>query len=119
MDPDRAIEIGQEAIMACLTLAAPFLLVGIVVAIVLGIIQSMTHTQDQTVSFVPKIILLGLTFIICLPWFSDRIVDYSRDWLESPRLMSIPNRVSSDPAENRSQYESVAGFEDPQQSDRR
>ena len=86
MNPDLAVEFGQEALMTSITLAAPFLIVGVIVAVVLGIIQSMTHIQDQTVSFVPKILLLAITAILCLPWCSEHLIEFSRQAFEKPRM---------------------------------
>lgn len=88
MPTERAIELGQEAVMTCLTLVAPILIVGIAIAIVLGILQSMTQIQDQTISFVPKIVLIAVTFLVCLPWCTERIVEYSREQLQRPKFMS-------------------------------
>lgn len=97
MPTERAIEYGQEAVLTCLTLVAPILLVGIVIAVVLGILQSMTQIQDQTVSFVPKIVVIAITFLLCLPWCTERLVDYSREQLERPKFM-----VPQSPQVNRS-----------------
>ena len=87
MEPDFAVEFGQEALMTSITVAAPFLIVGIIVAILLGVIQSMTHIQDQTVSFVPKILLLAVTATLCLPWCSEHLIEFSRQAFEKPRMM--------------------------------
>ena len=89
MNPDIAIEFGQEAALNSLTLVAPMLIVGILVAIVVGLLQSMTQIQDQTVSFVPKIVFIVLTFVFCLPWLSGRLIDYSKNLLERPHLMNL------------------------------
>ncbi len=90
MDPDIAVDFGREAVMLCLTLAAPVLIVGVVASIVIGIIQSATQIQDQAVSFIPKIALVGLTFVLCLPWMTERFVEYGRDLLEEPQFLKIP-----------------------------
>ncbi len=88
MQSEQAIEFGQEAIMTCLTLVAPILIVGIVIAILMGILQAMTQIQDQTVSFVPKIILIAVTFLVCLPWLTERMVDYSHDLFAKPMFVN-------------------------------
>lgn len=88
MNPELAIEFGQEAVWTGLSLAAPFLIVGVIVAIVVGILQSMTHVQDQTVSFVPKIFLLAVTAIFCMSWCTERLVDYSKFLYAKPRLLN-------------------------------
>ena len=96
MNPDIAIEYGQEAALQSLTLVAPLLIVGIVVAVLVGLLQSMTQIQDQTVSFVPKILCIALTFVLCLPWMSGRLIEYSKDLLERPRLINVNATSQSD-----------------------
>ncbi len=88
MNPDQVAELGQEAILTSLTVAAPFLIVGVVAAILLGIGQAMIHVQDQTVSFVPKLFLIAVTALICFSWCSERLVDYSRDLYKQPALQT-------------------------------
>ncbi len=95
MNPDLAIEFGQEAALNSLTLVAPMLIVGILVAIVIGLLQSMTQIQDQTVSFVPKIVFIVLTFVFCLPWLSGRLVDYSKELLERPHFLNLSSSTQN------------------------
>ena len=95
MNPDVVVEYGQEAALNSLTLIAPLLIVGILVAIVLGIMQSMTQIQDQTVSFVPKIVLIVLTFVLCLPWMTGRLVEYSKQLFEKPHLINVGSSEST------------------------
>lgn len=89
MHPDIAVEFGREAVLTCLTLAAPMLIVGILVAVVVGILQSITQVQDQTVSFIPKVVLVAVTFLMFLPWLSDRFIDYSRELFLRPGFVSV------------------------------
>lgn len=84
MNPEDIVEFGREAAMTCLTLSAPILIIGLVVGIIVGIIQSMTHVQDQTAAFVPKVVLIGLTFVVCLPWLADNLIQYSKTMFEKP-----------------------------------
>ena len=90
MGPESAIELGQEAVLVCLKIAAPILIVGVLVSVIIGLLQSLTQIQDQTISFVPKIILIGLTILLCLPWISETMVEFSHDLFSRPILMS-PN----------------------------
>ena len=89
MSSNDAIEIGREAVMVCLSVGAPILVVGLVIGIAIGVIQAMTHVQDQTVSFVPKIILMVVAMGCCLPWLADRMVDYGRQMLERPFVIQV------------------------------
>ena len=86
MNPDYAVDIGREAIIECLTLAAPVLLVAVIAAVSIGVIQSMTQVQDQSISFIPKIVLVAITILLCLPWLAGHFTDYSRELFRKPQF---------------------------------
>lgn len=78
MDAYTAVDLGREALMTALVLGAPVLLVGVAVALVVGLLQILTQIQDQTLSFVPKIIVMIAVLCACLPWLVQRLVEYSQ-----------------------------------------
>ena len=88
MDTQQIIELGREAVLAGLTFAAPMLIVALVVGIIAGILQSMTQVQDQSVSFVPKIVIAGMTFVFCLPWLCEKLTDYGTAMFQKPVFMA-------------------------------
>ena len=100
MQPETAIEFGREAILECLTLAAPILIVAVLAAIAIGIVQSMTQIQDQSISFIPKIVLVAVTILLCLPWLADHFSDYSREMFGKPQLGIHPQRPALDAQES-------------------
>ncbi len=59
--------------------SAPMLLSGMVVGLVISIFQSVTQIQEITLTFVPKILVVLLSFILFLPWMSDTLINYMRD----------------------------------------
>jgi len=77
MDSQIAVDLGREALMTAVIIGAPILLVGIVVALVVGLLQALTQIQDQTLSFVPKIVAMVAAVGLCLPWLVQRMVEYS------------------------------------------
>jgi flagellar biosynthetic protein FliQ len=81
MSPNEAIDLVRDAILMSLIVGAPLLLVGVVVGLAIGLIQALTQIQDQTVSTVPKLVAMTLAIIICLPWLTDRMVDYTKNLL--------------------------------------
>ncbi len=89
MSPQDALDLVRAAIVMSLILAAPLLVVGMVVGLVISLIQALTQVQDQTVSTVPKLFAIVLAMILCLPWMTDRMVEYSRDLFRD-----IPNHIS-------------------------
>ena len=65
--------------MMTLLIGAPVLLAAIVVGLVISIMQAVTQIQDQTISFVPKIVAMLVTLLIVLPWAMTRMIEYSTD----------------------------------------
>lgn len=65
--------------MVAMIVGAPVLLVGVVVGLLIGLLQALTQIQDQTVSFVPKIVTMAFVLVICLPWLIERMMTYSAD----------------------------------------
>jgi flagellar biosynthetic protein FliQ len=89
MTPNEAIDLVRDAILMSLIVASPLLLIGMVVGLGIGLIQSLTQIQDQTVSTVPKLVAMTIAIIICLPWLTDRMLEYSRNlYREIPPHMS-------------------------------
>ena len=84
MNPQDAIDLGREAVKACLLVGGPVLLASLVIGLIVGIAQAMTQVQDQTVSFVPKLVCLLLVLGLCLPWLTDQMVNYAGETLGKP-----------------------------------
>lgn len=88
MNADTAIELGRQALLTALMIGAPVLLVGIAIGLLTGLLQALTQVQDQTVSFVPKVVGMVLALAISLPWLLHVLMDYSRELFENiPRLV--------------------------------
>ena len=78
MDVQQAIDIGREAMMTALVLGTPVLAAGLVVALVVGLFQALTQIQDQTISFISKLVAMVIALGFCLPWLVERMVQYSQ-----------------------------------------
>ncbi len=72
------VDLCREALLCALIIGAPVLISGVAAGLLIGLIQAVTQIQDQTVSFVPKVIVMSVVFLICLPWFLDRLVEFTR-----------------------------------------
>ncbi len=77
MSHQLVIDLVREAIMTALMIAAPMLLVALGVGLVISIIQSVTQIQEQTLAFVPKLILVGGAFIIGMPWLLQILMRFT------------------------------------------
>ena len=77
MQPEDAVNLAQQALITCLILCAPVLIVGMLVGLLIGLAQALTQVQDQTVAFVPKLVAMVAVLIVCLPWLVQRMMEYS------------------------------------------
>jgi flagellar biosynthetic protein FliQ len=68
MNPDLAIDLFKSTVMFALYVVAPFLGVTLVVGLVASLIQSVTSMQEQTLTFVPKLLALAGLMLVLTPW---------------------------------------------------
>lgn len=76
MTTDIVIDIAREALWLIIKSAAPLLLVSLAVGLTISIFQTVTSIQEQTLTFVPKILSIFITLIICGGWIMNNIVDF-------------------------------------------
>ena len=90
MDASNAIELTRQALVTAVVLGAPVLGIALVVSLVVGLIQAMTQVQDQTVTFVPKMLAIALVVAACLPWALEYLVDYSHQLIRNiPQVLLV------------------------------
>ena len=68
MESTEIVVIGRDLLITTLWLVGPAVLVSILVGVTISILQTVTSVQDQTLSFAPRIVSVGLVMLICLPW---------------------------------------------------
>ena len=78
MTEAEVIDLGREAILITLTVSAPILLIGMIVGLAISILQAVTQVQEQTLSFVPKIIAMALAVGLLLPWIARSLMEFSQ-----------------------------------------
>ena len=78
MNDQFVLDLARQALLMALQLAAPFLIAALVVGLIMGILQSLTQIQEQTLAFVPKLVVIGIVFVLALPWMLQSIVAYTR-----------------------------------------
>lgn len=79
MSADQAIELARHALLVALILAAPVLIVALLVGLVTSALQTATQLQDQTLSFVPRLVVVVLVALLTLPWGLEMLVEYSSE----------------------------------------
>jgi len=70
-------EIFRDAIITGFKVAAPILIVSILVGLVISIIQAATSINEQTMTFVPKLIIIGVILIVFGGWMLQQMVDFT------------------------------------------
>jgi flagellar biosynthetic protein FliQ len=70
------LDIAREAIYTILITAAPLLLVSLVIGLIVSIFQTVTSIQEQTLTFVPKILGVFLTMMICGSWMMSNMSSF-------------------------------------------
>ncbi len=83
MSPETVMTIGQRALEMTLMLAAPMLLVGLTIGILIGIFQAATQINEMTLSFIPKMLGIAATLVLAGPWMLKQLVGYTRLLIES------------------------------------
>jgi flagellar biosynthesis protein FliQ len=88
MGPDVVLELCTQALELALRVGAPLLLVGLVVGLAVSVFQAVTQIQEQTLSFIPKIIALAGVLIVLGPWMLNQLLSYTADlWGSIPQLI--------------------------------
>lgn len=83
MSPDFIIKLGQEVLTLILYLGGPVLIVALVVGLGVSIFQAVTQVHEMTLTFIPKIIAVGATIILVLPWMMQRMLDFTINLLSA------------------------------------
>lgn len=81
MNEADAIELLRDGIMVTLKISAPILLVGMIVGLIVSIVQTTTSIQEQTLTFVPKILAIFITIIVFASWFIQTMIDFTKELL--------------------------------------
>ena len=81
MDMQTALDMGRDAMFLVLTVAAPVLAIGMGVGLVVALFQAVTQLQEQTLSFVPKILAMAVAMLLFVPWIANKMMEYARELL--------------------------------------
>jgi flagellar biosynthetic protein FliQ len=76
MDGLQVLDIARDGIWVMILVAAPMMIVGLVVGVVIALFQALTQIQEMTLVFVPKIIAIFLAMLIALPFMGAAMAGY-------------------------------------------
>ena len=79
MDLTAALELGRHAFWMTLVIAAPILVTGLLVGLFISLFQAVTQLQEQSLTFVPKIVAMVVAAVIFMPWITEQMVEYARE----------------------------------------
>jgi flagellar biosynthetic protein FliQ len=82
MTIEQVVEIARDLLYTALLLALPTLAVSLVIGLIVGILQAITSIQEQTLSFVPRLLGVGLVLVLALPWTVQLAVHFTMRMLE-------------------------------------
>ena len=77
MSQDEVINLAMQAMQVAFKIAIPLLLVGLVIGLAISVFQAVTQIQEQTLTFIPKIVGMGLVLVIAGPWMLSEVVTYT------------------------------------------
>ena len=86
----NVLDIWQNALWTALLVSAPFLLAALAVGLVTSLLQAATQLQENVLSFVPKIVAMGLVLGLLGPWVLDHLGRYTKTSMQSMVRMGEP-----------------------------
>lgn len=89
MTPESIMSLGHRAIEVTLMVSAPLLLTALGIGLIIGIFQAATQINEQTLTFIPKLIGIFVVLVVAGPWMLTVLLDYMREM-----LTNIPMYVS-------------------------
>ncbi len=85
MDVLEVVEIGRDLLITAMWLAGPPVFISLIVGLVVSIFQTITSVQEQTLSFAPRIVAVGVVLVVALPWMLT--------WTSSVTMRMVERRV--------------------------
>jgi flagellar biosynthesis protein FliQ len=74
--PTLALELVRHAVMLTLLVSAPLLAAALLIGVLISLVQAVTQIQEQTLSFIPKLVGMAAILIVTLPWMLRQLVEY-------------------------------------------
>jgi flagellar biosynthesis protein FliQ len=90
VNQDTVVNLATQGMTLALEIAGPILIVGLVIGVLVSLFQAVTQIQEQSLSFIPKLIGLALVIVILGPWMLDKMVNYTTNlYMSIPQLIGI------------------------------
>ena len=82
MNEMMIIDLGRKTLMMVLILSGPMLLLSLVVGLIVSIFQDATQITEMTLTFIPKLVAMGLALLVFLPWMLQLFKGFFNELLE-------------------------------------
>ncbi len=81
MSTEFIVELARSSIYTTLLVSAPMLILALIVGLAISILQAITQIQEMTLTFIPKIVAVGIALVVFLPWMINTLVTYTAQLL--------------------------------------
>lgn len=88
MDISQVLDIGRDLLVTTLLISLPALLASLVVGLLVSILQALTSIQEQTLSFVPRLVAVGVVLLLFLGWILQTGIGFT------VRMLTIASEVA-------------------------
>ena len=78
MTPDLVAELMRQLMREAMIVAAPLLIATVAISFVLSLVQTLTSLQEQSLTSVPRLAAIALILLAAMPWFLERLAEYTR-----------------------------------------
>lgn len=90
MNQDSAVSIVTDAMQLAFKLGAPLLIAGLVVGVIVSVFQAVTQIQEQSLQFIPKLVVAAVVLLVAGPWMMDSLVSWSTELYSSIPTVASP-----------------------------
>ena len=88
MNQDTVINLATQAMTLALEIAGPILLCGLIIGLLVSIFQAVTSIQEQSLSFIPKIVAVAVLIVVLGPWMLNQLITYAQNlYLSIPQMI--------------------------------
>jgi flagellar biosynthetic protein FliQ len=73
----EALDLARYSMTLVMVVSAPILIVGMIVGLIISLLQAVTQIQEQTLAFVPKMVVMALMSILLAPWMLQKLMEFT------------------------------------------
>ena len=79
MNQDTVVNLATQGMMLALKVAGPILLLGLIIGLLVSIFQAVTQIQEQSLTFIPKVVGVAALIVLLGPWMLDQLISYAQN----------------------------------------